>query len=148
MGVKGQFEHPLVVRAKLEIAAACHAFAKVPSHSVVPEFKDERALAEAARRASREFGYTRMWSIHPAQVRVIVDAFAPTTAAVDQAAEILLEAQAAGWAPIRHRDTLHDRASYRYFWQVLQRAHRTSYAGGSQLPAEVRQAFFGEGSGG
>jgi citrate lyase subunit beta/citryl-CoA lyase len=147
MGVKGQFEHPLVVRAKLEIAAACHACAKVPSHSVVPEFKDERALAEAARRAAREFGYTRMWSIHPAQVRVIVDAFAPTTAEVDQAAEILLEAQAAGWAPIRHRDTLHDRASYRYFWQVLQRAHRTSYAGGSQLPASVREAFFGPADG-
>ena len=26
MGVQGQFEHPLVVRAKLEIAAACHAY--------------------------------------------------------------------------------------------------------------------------
>jgi citrate lyase subunit beta/citryl-CoA lyase len=145
MGAKGQFEHPLVLRAKLEIAAACHAFAKVPSHSVVPEFKDERALAEAARKASRELGYTRMWSIHPSQVRVIVDAFAPTTAEVDQAAEILLEAQAAGWAPIRHRDTLHDRASYRYFWQVLQRAHQTSYTGGAQLPASVREAFFGAG---
>ncbi|HOM14719.1 MAG TPA: aldolase/citrate lyase family protein, partial [Rubrivivax sp.] len=58
MGVKGQFEHPLVLRAKLEIAAACHAFAKVPSHSVVPELKDSAALAEAARKASRELGYT------------------------------------------------------------------------------------------
>jgi citrate lyase subunit beta/citryl-CoA lyase len=142
MGAQGQFEHPLVLRAKLEIAAACHAFAKVPSHSVVPEFKDERALAAAARKASRELGYTRMWSIHPAQVRVIVDAFAPTMAEVDQAAEILLAASAAGWAPTRHRDMLHDRASYRYFWQVLQRAHRTAYAGGTQLPSEVRQAFF------
>ena len=85
-----------------------------------------------------------MWSIHPAQIRPIVDAFAPTTAEVDQAIEILLAAQAAGWAPIRHRDTLHDRASYRYFWQVLERAHRTSYAGGAQLPAEVDQAFFGD----
>ncbi|MDP9108653.1 MAG: aldolase/citrate lyase family protein, partial [Pseudomonadota bacterium] len=28
----GQFTHPLVTRAKLEIAAACHAFGKVPSH--------------------------------------------------------------------------------------------------------------------
>ena len=76
------------------------------------------------------------------QVRIIVDAFAPSTAEVDLAIEILLAARAAGWAPIRHRDALHDRASYRYFWQVLQRAHQTSYAGGAQLPAEVRQAFF------
>jgi len=143
MSSSGQFEHPLVLRAKLEIAAACHAYGKTPSHCVVTEFKDEKALQRAAETASRKLGYTRMWSIHPAQVRVIVDAFAPSTAEVDLASEILLAAMAAGWAPIRHRDTLHDRASYRYFWQVLQRAHQTSYAGGAQLPAEVCQAFFG-----
>ena len=114
---------------------------------VVTEFKDERALSAAATTASRKLGYTRMWSIHPAQVRVIVDAFAPSTAEVDLASEILLAAMAAGWAPIRHRDTLHDRASYRYFWHVLQRAHQTSYAGGAQLPAEVNQAFFGDAGG-
>lgn len=144
MSVTGQFEHPLVVRAKLEIAAACHAAAKVPSHCVVTEFKDERALAKAAEKASRQFGYTRMWSIHPAQIRVIVDAFSPTTAEVDQAIEIITAAQAAGWAPIRHRDTLHDRASFRYFWHVLERAHQTSYADGAQLPAEIRQAYFSD----
>lgn len=147
MSSSGQFEHPLVLRAKLEIAAACHAFGKTPSHCVVTEFKDEQALQAAATTASRRLGYTRMWSIHPAQVRVIVDAFAPSTAEVDLASEILLAAMAAGWAPIRHRDTLHDRASYRYFWHVLQRAHQTSYAGGAQLPVEVDQAFFGDAGG-
>jgi citrate lyase subunit beta / citryl-CoA lyase len=96
----------------------------------------------AATKASRQLGYTRMWSIHPAQIRVIVDAFAPSVAEVDQAIEILMAAMAADWAPIRHRNTLHDRASFRYFWQLLQRAHQTSYAGGAQLPNEVRQAFF------
>jgi citrate lyase subunit beta/citryl-CoA lyase len=146
MGVKGQFEHPLVVRAKLEIAAACHAHAKVPSHCVVTEFKHERALMDAATTACRQFGYTRMWSIHPNQVRPIVDAFTPSVAEVDQAIEIILAAQAAEWAPIRHHDTLHDRASYRYFWQILERAHRTSYAHGAQLPAEVRAAFFPDGA--
>ena len=138
MSVEGQFTHPLVLRAKLEIAAACHAHGKTPSHCVVTEFKDPRALAAAARRAGRELGYTRMWSIHPDQVRTIVEAFAPSAAETDLAIEILRAAQAAHWAPIRHRDTLHDRASYRYFWQVLERAHRT----GQPLPAEVRQAWF------
>jgi citrate lyase subunit beta/citryl-CoA lyase len=33
---------------------------------------------------------------------------------------------------------LHDRASYRYFWTVLERAERT----GRMLPAEARSAFF------
>jgi citrate lyase subunit beta/citryl-CoA lyase len=148
MGVQGQFEHPLVVRAKLEIAAACHAFAKVPSHCVVTEFKHTRALEEAATRAGRELGYTRMWSIHPAQIRPIVDAFTPSAAEVDRAVEIISAAQAAHWAPIRHHhgghDQLHDRASYRYFWHVLERAHRTSWSDGAQLPAEVQRAWFGE----
>jgi citrate lyase subunit beta / citryl-CoA lyase len=144
MGVEGQFVHPLVVRAKLEIAAACHAWGKVPSHCVVTEFKQASALQAAATRACREFGYTRMWSIHPSQVQVIVDAFSPTTAEVDMAVEILLAAQAADWAPIRHHDTLHDRASYRYFWYLLERAHRTSSAGSPQLPASVREVFFAD----
>ena len=137
----GQFDHPLVLRAKLEIAAACHAHGKTPSHCVVTEFKDTRALQVAAETACRRLGYTRMWSIHPSQVRTIVDAFAPTAAEVDQALEIILAAQAAHWAPTRWRDTLHDRASYRYFWHVIERAHRTSLAGG--LPAEWRLAWFG-----
>ncbi len=148
MGVKGQFEHPLVVRAKLEIAAACHAHGKTPSHCVVTEFKHASALMDAAGQAARRFGYTRMWSIHPAQIRPIVEAFTPTVAEVDQAIEIIAAAQAAEWAPIQHHDTLHDRASYRYYWQLLERAHRTSYAGGPQLPAEVREAFFTEGRSG
>ncbi len=143
MGAEGQFTHPLVLRAKLEIAAACHAAAKTPSHCVVTEFKNTRALQAAAEQACRTLGYTRMWSIHPAQVRPIVEAFAPTAAEIDDAIEIITAAQAAQWAPIQHRDTLHDRASYRYFWQVIERAQRTSLAGAPQLPAELRLAWFG-----
>jgi citrate lyase subunit beta/citryl-CoA lyase len=138
MSAKGQFSHPLVLRAKLEIAAACHTWGKTPSHCVVTEFNDRRAIGAAADKACRELGYTRMWSIHPNQIRPIIDAFAPTVAEVDLAIEIIHAAQDAHWAPIRHRDTLHDRASYRYFWQVIERAHRT----GQPLPAEVREAFF------
>jgi citrate lyase subunit beta / citryl-CoA lyase len=139
MSVHGQFEHPLVRRAKLEIAAACHAAAKVPSHCVVTEFKHTTALQSAATQAAHEFGYTRMWSIHPAQIRLIVEVFAPTVAELDEAVEIIHAAQAAHWAPIRHYDLLHDRASYRYYWQVIERARRT----GQPLPAEVERAWFG-----
>jgi citrate lyase subunit beta/citryl-CoA lyase len=138
MSAQGQFEHPLVVRAKLEIAAACHAAGKTPSHAVVTEIRNAKALQTAAERAAHEFGYTRMWSVHPDQVPVIVDAFAPTAAEVDLAIEVLAAARAAQWAPIRHRDMLHDRASYRYFWHVLERAQRT----GQPLPVAVREAYF------
>ncbi|WP_418320040.1 HpcH/HpaI aldolase/citrate lyase family protein [Piscinibacter sakaiensis] len=143
MSVDGQFTHPLVVRAKTEIAAACHAHGKIPSHCVVTEFKRASALQEAATKAARQFGYTRMWSIHPSQIEPIVEAFTPSAAEVDQAIEIIRAAETADWAPIRHDDTLHDRASYRYFWQVIERAHRTSYAGGLQLPEEIEAAWFG-----
>lgn len=142
MGAQGQFEHPLVLRAKLEIAAACHGAGKVPSHCVVTEFKDLDSLSAAAERAARQLGYTRMWSIHPDQIRPIVAAFAPAADEVEQAIEIITTAQDADWAPIRHRhagrEQLHDRASFRYFWQVLQRAHRT----GAVLPPQVAQRFF------
>ncbi len=138
MGIEGQFTHPLVVRAKVEIASACHAHGKVPAHGVVTEFKDMAAMGRAARRAARDFGFTRMWSIHPDQIRPIVEAFAPAADEVAEAAELLLAAQAAQWAPISFRDRLHDRASYRYFWTVLERAERT----GRDLPDEARRAFF------
>ena len=138
MSAAGQFTHPLVLRAKLAIAAACHGHAKTPSHCIVTEFNDLDAVAEAATRAARELGYTRMWSIHPSQIEPIVTAFAPSAAEVDMAIDIVESAQDAHWAPTRHRDTLHDRASYRYFWQVLERAHRT----GQPLPAQVIERFF------
>ena len=133
----GQFTHPLVVRAKLEISAACHANGKVPSHCVVTEFNDSVALQASARRAADEFGYTRMWSIHPAQIRPVLAAFAPSQGDIEIASKIIANAAQADWAPISFEGVLHDRASYRYFWQVLERAHHT----GQALPAAV-QAWF------
>lgn len=137
MSSAGQFTHPLVVRAKLGIAAACHAHGKVPSHCVVTEFNDAAALLMAARRAAREFGYTRMWSIHPAQIRPILEAFAPDPGEIEDASKIIAAAARADWAPISFDGKLHDRASYRYYWQVLERAHRTARA----LPPEVQGWF-------
>lgn len=137
MGAAGQFTHPLVVRAKLEIASAAHAHGKVPSHCVVTEFSDMAVMRAAAQRAAREFGYARMWSIHPSQIQPILEAFSPDEREIETATRIITAAEAADWAPISHASQLHDRASYRYFWQVLERAHQT----GCALPAEA-QAYF------
>lgn len=133
-----QFSHPLVVRAKLEIAAACHAFGKVASHCVVTEFKNVAALEVAARRASRALGFGRMWSIHPDQIRPILAAFAPDSVEVARASGIVCAAHEADWAPISVNGILHDRASYRYFWQTLVRAHQTARL----QPDDPAQAFF------
>lgn len=132
-----QFNHPLVVRAKLEIASACHAHGKVPSHCVVTELRDTLALEEAARVAATALGFTRMWSIHPDQIRPILRAFAPDPSEVDLAARILEKASVHAWAPIAMDGTLHDRASYRYFWQLLERAQHTGVA----VPNEIRHFF-------
>ncbi len=137
MGIEGQFTHPLVLRAKLDIASACHAHGKVPSHCVVTEFKNTEAMRMAAKKAACELGYTRMWSIHPDQIRPILEAMSPSEAQIDQASAIVLAAQAAAWAPISHAGQLHDRASYRFFWQLLERAHQT----GCALPPEIRLFF-------
>jgi citrate lyase subunit beta/citryl-CoA lyase len=118
----GQFSHPLVTRAKLEISAACHAHGKVPSHNVTTEIKDTAVVASDANRAMTELGYMRMWSIHPSQIRPILNAFAPRSHEIDEATQILTKAQAADWGPIQQNGKLHDRASYRYYWTILQRA--------------------------
>ena len=52
--------------------------------------------------------------------------------------EILIAAQDKDWGPIRHAGKLHDRASYRYYWELLDRAHVT----GMDIPANARERFF------
>ena len=128
--------------AKLAIASAAHAYGKVPSHCVVTEFSDIDAMRAAAKKAATLFGYTRMWSIHPNQIRPILDAFAPDEAQIDVATRILLAAVGADWAPVSFEGALHDRASYRHFWQVLARAHAT----GRALPSEAQAWFAGPAS--
>ncbi len=120
---RGQFDHPLIARAMLEISAACHAHGKVASHNVCTNINDVAIIESDTLRAKNEFAYTRKWSIHPNQIPVIVKALSPTSSDVEMAAAILLAAQEANWGPIQHAGKLHDRASYRYFWTVLQKAH-------------------------
>lgn len=135
----GQFEHPLVVRAKTEIAAAALANGVVPSHNVTTELKDIDVIRADASRARREFGYLRMWSIHPNQILPIIEAMQPDFSEVEDAAEILMGAQDAQWGPIQHRGRLHDRASYRYYWELLMRARTT----GMNIPLPALARFFG-----
>ncbi len=134
----GQFEHPLIVRAKCAIAAAALGNGVVPAHNVTTDIRDPAVVRGDARRARLEFGYLRMWSIHPSQILPIVEAMRPDFAEVDEAAAILSAAQDADWGPIRHEARLHDRASYRYYWELLQRARAT----GMDLPVESRRRFF------
>jgi citrate lyase subunit beta/citryl-CoA lyase len=133
----GQFDHPLVRRAKCETAAAALAHARIPAHGVTRALDDPQVVFEDARRAREEFGFLRMWSIHPSQIDPIVRAMQPPPGEVAEAAAVLAAAQAIDWAPLAVSGRLHDRASYRYCWTVLRRAH----AVGAAIPGPA-QAFF------
>ncbi len=138
----GQFTHPLVMRAKCEIAAAALGNGVVPAHNVTTELNDPDIVRDDAQRAHREFGFLRMWSIHPRQIQPIVEAMRPDFAEVTEASGILLAAQNAHWGPIAWEGKLHDRASYRYYWELLRRGHAT----GAALPSAARNRFFNFGS--
>jgi citrate lyase subunit beta/citryl-CoA lyase len=124
----GQFDHAILRRAKAEVAAAALAHGVVPAHGVTRALDDPAQAHADARRARDEFGFLRMWSIHPAQIEPIVRAFAPNAGEIAEAAAVLAAAQDADWAPLAVGGKLHDRASYRYFWSVLARAGSTGTA--------------------
>jgi citrate lyase subunit beta / citryl-CoA lyase len=134
----GQFDHHLLARAKSEVVSAALVNGVVPAHNVTLDLKNAEVTYSDAYRARNEFGFMRMWSIYPTQIQAIVDAMKPNYDEVSDAANILLAAQAADWGPIQYAGELHDRATYRYFWEVLQKAKQT----GVVMPAEAELAFF------
>jgi len=135
-----QFDHKLLQRAKTEMVAAALANGVVPAHNVTLELKDTDFIYGDAKRAHDEFGFLRQWSIYPAQIEPITRAMAPSNDEVAEAEAILLKAFAADWGPIQHEGNLHDRATYRYYWQQLQRARIQNV----ELGQEVVDRFFAE----
>lgn len=119
----GQFDNALVRRAKIEIASACHRYGKVPSHNVTRDIQNPDTAFKDASQAKKELGFTRMWSIHPAQIEPIISALKPTNTEIQTAKQILNKAKQAQWAPIKVEGELHDRASYRYYFEVLKKKH-------------------------
>ena len=133
-----QFEHQLLVRAKAEVVAAALANGVIPSHNVTLDLRNAYTTYQDARRARNEFGFLRMWSIYPTQIQPIVDAMKPDHSEVMDGASILLAAQRGAWGPIQYKCELHDRATFRYYWEVLQKARMS----GIELPDEAVEAFF------
>jgi len=138
MSSPGQFDHPLVRRAKLEIASAGLGNGAIPIHGITQEYKDLAVVEGDARRAREEFGFLRMYSIHPDQIPAIIRGMAPRETEIADASAILLAAYAKDWGPVGYKAKLHDRASFRYYWQLLKRAQAT----GIEVPEDARKAFF------
>ena len=136
----GQFEHQLLRRAKSEVVAAALANGCVPAHNVTLDLKNRQQTFDDAQRAHQEDGFLRMWSIYPTQIEAIIAAMAPEHTEVTVAGKILVAAQDNHWGPIQHNGELQDRASYRYYWQLLKTAHRT----GTPIPDTAQQRFFAD----
>jgi citrate lyase subunit beta/citryl-CoA lyase len=134
----GQFEHRAIAYAKTRTVSAALCSGVVPAHNVTLDLKSQYQTFSDAKRAREEFGFLRMWSIYPAQIQPIVDAMKPSYAEVEEAVAILSGAQDANWGPIQFAGELHDRATYRYFWELVQKARVT----GVQLPGDAVERFF------
>lgn len=115
----GQFDHNLLRHAKTAIAQAALGANKIPAHNVTVDVRDPERAYQDAFKARHEFGFLRMWSIHPGQIEPIIRGMTPSKDEIDEAKEILDAARAASWGPIEVKGRLHDRASYRYYWGVL-----------------------------
>lgn len=135
----GQFEHALIFRAKATVCAAALANGIVPAHNVTLDLKDFEKTKADAIRARNEFGFLRMWSIYPTQIDAIVAAMTPDYSKIETGCNILLAAQEANWGPIQYNGELHDRATYRYYWELVQIAK----VSGQKLPEAAAKAFFG-----
>jgi len=134
----GQFDHELLRRAKAKVSAAAFAHGVVPAHNVTLDLKNQYQTYADAKRAHDEFGFLRMWSIYPTQIRSIIDAMQPNFTEVQTGCDILVKAQDASWGPIQHDGDLHDRATYRYFWELIQHAKLS----GTKLTEEAEKRFF------
>lgn len=118
----GQFEHRIIAAVKSKISLAALSAGKIPNHNVTVDVRNPEAVFSDAYRARHEFGFLRMWSIHPEQVESIVRAMSPSAQEIDEAKSIIAAAQKANWGPLEIAGRLHDRASFRYYWGVLARA--------------------------
>ena len=133
----GQFDHRIISRAKAELTQAALSHHVIPCHNVTLDLKNPYQTYLDATRARNEFGFMRMWSIYPTQITSIVDAMKPDFSELEDAQNILLQAQQSDWGPIQYDGELHDRATYRYFWELVQRAHYS----GDTLKDEVAAWF-------
>lgn len=117
-----QFNHPLLAHIKNHIALAALSHNKIPNHNVTVDVRNPEQAYKDAWKARHEFGFLRMWSIHPDQIPHIIRGMTPTADELQEAQEILKAAAAAQWGPIEHNGRLHDRASYRYYWGIVSQA--------------------------
>lgn len=98
-------------RASVVVAAATAGVQALDQ--VYPAFMDDEGLARQAREA-KDLGFTGKWAIHPRQVSIINEAFAPTVAEIEEAKHVISSYESAlskGDGAIAISEALVDEAS-------------------------------------
>ena len=87
----GQFTHPLMMPAPRPKSLPQHWPTTLCLRTTSrPKSATPQVVGnDAARAHRREFGFLRMWSIHPNQIRPIVEAMQPDYSEVEMASEII-----------------------------------------------------------
>ena len=99
-----------------------------PQHIIVVDIASGKKVEGKYERHSEVFIHTEIMKARP-DVNCVVHSHPPYATAFGALGQKL--------RPISHEGKLEDRASYRYYWQVLERAHRT----GRKLPQEAQGWF-------
>ncbi len=121
----GQFSHPLIRAAREKLAFAALSNGVIASQNVCIDLKNESVIESDARTARSLFGFLRMWSIHPAQIDPILRGMSPEPGEIRTAEAVLKKAMENHMGPVEYEGMLHDRASYRSWWNVLKRAKKS-----------------------
>jgi citrate lyase subunit beta / citryl-CoA lyase len=132
-----EFNNPLINHIKSLLSLGAARNKKLATHNVCREYKNEKVIRQFCIKA-KSLGFGRMWSIHPNQIPVILEVFTPSRSEITEACAILQKAMEHDWAPIAYDSTLHDGASYRYYYALLQRAETL------QVPLPVPLTHFSD----
>jgi len=108
------------------LSTACHGNNLIPMDGVYVDFKDDAGLRQAARRAAA-LGYEGKWAIHPNQLPIINEVFAPREEEVAWASELMEvmdQAHGTGTGAVSVRGQMIDMAHVRQAQRVLTKARQ------------------------
>jgi citrate lyase subunit beta/citryl-CoA lyase len=72
-------------------------------------------------------------------IEPIIQAFRPSQNEIGKATGILLKAANASWGPIEYGGALHDRASFRYYYNVIKQAQASGVTIAPELAEVLNQ---------
>lgn len=108
------------VRMQVLVLSRLHGL-RAPLDTVYPDFSNTQGLAAAARRAC-DMGFAGMLCIHPAQVAVVHQAYAPAPAELDWARRVVAQAEASGSSAFKFEGKMVDAPVIARARKILERA--------------------------